>query len=78
MEAAHHGRPADPVADAEAARDELRDALAEADILLPSLGLDPVTYGGGFLPPLVDLGRCNPRVARKLAAALRAGLPHDR
>lgn len=65
--------PVDVVEEAETARDELRDALAEAGILLPSLGLDLVTFGSDHLPPLVELGRCSPRVARKLAAALRGG-----
>ncbi|MFC4493025.1 hypothetical protein ACFPA8_02605 [Streptomyces ovatisporus] len=71
MEASGRGNAVDVVEEAEAARDELRRALAEADILLPSLGLDPVTFGCDHLPPLVDLGRCSPSVARKLAAALR-------
>jgi len=71
MEAFERGTAPDVVEEAEAARDELRAALAGADILLPSLGLDPVTFGCDYLPPLVDLGRCSPGVARKLAAALR-------
>ncbi|WP_328539132.1 hypothetical protein [Streptomyces sp. NBC_00344] len=60
------------IRDAEAARDELRAALAAVDVLLPSLGLDPVSLASSYLPPLVDLGRCNPSVARQLAAALRS------
>ncbi|HWM37169.1 MAG TPA: hypothetical protein VNS49_08645 [Streptomyces sp.] len=67
----------DATEDAESARDELREALADAGILLPSLGLDTVTFGCDYLPPLVDLGRCNPGVARKLAEALR-GPAHER
>jgi hypothetical protein len=67
----------DPVEEAETARDELREALADAGILLPSLGLDLVTFGSDHLPPLVELGRCSPRVARRLAAALR-GAKHGR
>ncbi|WP_306522692.1 hypothetical protein [Streptomyces sp. ISL-12] len=40
-------------------------------MLLPSLGLDAVSLAGEYLPPLVDLGRCNPSTARKMAAVLR-------
>jgi hypothetical protein len=61
------------IKDAKAARDELGEALADAGILLPSLGLDPVSLASDHLSPLVDLGRCNPATARKLAAALRHG-----
>ncbi|QPP06590.1 hypothetical protein G4Z16_09475 [Streptomyces bathyalis] len=78
MARAEHGGAVDAIEDAEAARDELREALAEADVLLPSLGLDTVTFGCEYLPPLVDLGRCTPSVARKLAAALREGAAHER
>lgn len=65
----------DAIEDAEVACKELRDALTKADILLPSLAVDTVTFGCGYLPPLVDLGRCNPGIARKLAAALRRCTP---
>lgn len=78
MGTAEHGGAVDAIEDAEAARDELRAALDEAGILLPSLGLDTMTLAGEYLPPLVDLGRCNPGVARKLAAALRNGTAHER
>ncbi|MGD3106681.1 MULTISPECIES: hypothetical protein [unclassified Streptomyces] len=60
-------------ADAEAALDELADALKRNGIVLPSLGLDLVTYSGQQALPLVELGRCNPQTARKLAAAMREG-----
>jgi hypothetical protein len=59
------------IRDATAARDELGAALADVGVLLPSLGLDTVSLASDYLPPLVDLGRCNPGTARKLAAALR-------
>ncbi|MER7401089.1 hypothetical protein ABT373_01090 [Streptomyces sp. NPDC000070] len=59
------------IRDAKAARDELGAALAEVGVQLPSLGLDTVSLASDYLPPLVDLGRCNPGTARKLAAALR-------
>ncbi|WP_043265529.1 hypothetical protein [Streptomyces sp. CT34] len=56
--------------DAEAALGELADALKRNGIVLPSLGLDPVTYSGQRSLALVELGRCNPQTARKLAAVL--------
>jgi hypothetical protein len=59
------------IQDAKAARDELGAALAAVGVQLPSLGLDTVSLASDYLPPLVDLGRCNPGTARKLAAALR-------
>ncbi len=74
MGTAGHEQPLDGIEDAEAARDELQGALTEAGILLPSLGLDTVTFGCDHLPPLVDLGRCNPHTARKLASALKEAL----
>jgi hypothetical protein len=45
--------------------EELRDALAQHDITLPSLGVDILAAG------LVALGNCNTATARELAAALR-------
>lgn len=72
MEQIEHGAPADPVEDAEEARDELRDALADLGVNLPSLGIDVVSLGSHFLPPLVELGCCRPSVARRLTAALRS------
>ncbi|MEU2108076.1 hypothetical protein [Streptomyces sp. NPDC019507] len=44
---------------------QLRAALAEHGITLPSLGSDHRT------PPLVTLGNCNTATARALTAALR-------
>lgn len=61
----------DAIEDAEVACEELRDALRQAGILLPSPALDTVTFGCDHLPPLVDLGRCTPRVARTPATVLR-------
>ncbi|MFB6438269.1 hypothetical protein ACFCVY_16050 [Streptomyces sp. NPDC056411] len=63
------------VKDAEEARNALRAALREAGITLPSLSLDLVSLAGDFPRPLVDLGRCNPDVARRLAEALRTNAP---
>ncbi|MFJ2159734.1 hypothetical protein [Streptomyces sp. NPDC087856] len=45
--------------------EELRDALAQHDITLPSLGVDILAAG------LVALGNCNTATARELAATLR-------
>jgi hypothetical protein len=59
------------IRDTEAAKDELEKALSGAGVVLPSLGLDAVCLASDYLPPLVELGRCNPATARKLAAALR-------
>ncbi|MFI0258659.1 hypothetical protein ACH4OW_06430 [Streptomyces sp. NPDC017056] len=65
------------ITDAEAARDELRDALAGVGITLPSLGLDGPSLASDAPRPLVELGRCAPEVARRLATALRR-TPRDR
>ncbi|MFM9366675.1 hypothetical protein [Streptomyces sp. Da 82-17] len=61
------------VEDAEAARDALAGALAEAGVTLPSLRVDPLSYVSEPPVPLVELGRCNVPAARALAAALRKG-----
>ncbi|MER6130567.1 hypothetical protein [Streptomyces sp. NPDC001815] len=49
----------------------LRAALARAGVVLPSLGVDPVTAATGEPFALVELGRCNVRTAERLAIALR-------
>jgi hypothetical protein len=56
---------------ATATTEELRHALAGHGIRLPSLGVDVVTYAGGWANPLVALGNCPLDEARKLAAVLR-------
>ncbi|MGG2466003.1 hypothetical protein ACO0M4_40645 [Streptomyces sp. RGM 3693] len=61
------------VAEAEAALDELVAALKRNGIVLPSLGLDLVTYCGQARRPLIELGRCNPQTARELAAVIGDG-----
>ncbi|MFI8303181.1 hypothetical protein ACIF80_07000 [Streptomyces sp. NPDC085927] len=66
-------RRAAAIQDADEARNELSSALDGAGVLLPSLGLDTISLASGYLPPLVDLGRCNPGTARKLAEVLREG-----
>ncbi|GAA2429775.1 hypothetical protein [Streptomyces macrosporus] len=56
---------------AEEAADELRKALHGAGVTLPSLRVDLVSYAGETVdPPLVELGRCTPDVALRLAEAL--------
>ncbi|MFW6694745.1 hypothetical protein [Streptomyces sp. MAR4 CNX-425] len=59
--------------EAESALNELRDALREAGVTLPSLWLDLTAYAGPGKVQLIELGRCNIDTARALAAALRAG-----
>ncbi|MFF9782178.1 hypothetical protein [Streptomyces nigrescens] len=63
------------IREAEQARDELRAALKGVDITLPSLALDGVSLVGDFPRPLVDLGRCTPELARRLAEAVRKCVP---
>ncbi|MFD7605122.1 hypothetical protein ACFWAN_32355 [Streptomyces mirabilis] len=63
----------DWVAEAQEVLDKLAQALSGVGIVLPSLRLehDRVSDDG---PLLIDLGRCNLRVARELSEALeRAG-----
>ncbi|MGW1872890.1 hypothetical protein [Streptomyces sp. NPDC001975] len=53
--------------------EDLRTALAEHGITLPSLRVDLPSFAGTYTPPagLVTLGNCNTATARALAAALR-------
>jgi hypothetical protein len=55
--------------------ESLREALAEAGVVLPSLGVDPVTGAGGEPFALVVLGRCNVRTAERLVSVLRGERP---
>jgi multidrug efflux pump subunit AcrA (membrane-fusion protein) len=59
--------------EAESALRALREALADREITLPSLGMDRMP---GY--HLIELGRCNAETARRLAAALRGApvAPH--
>ncbi|MFF9117221.1 hypothetical protein ACF09Y_16720 [Streptomyces massasporeus] len=50
----------------------LRDALAGVGVVLPSLGVDPVTGASDEPYALVDLGRCNVRTAEHLTDVLRS------
>jgi hypothetical protein len=58
------------IEEAEEALRELRSALEKAGVVLPSLGLDPVSLVREVPSPLVDLGRCSVQTARRLAEAL--------
>ncbi|GAU68908.1 hypothetical protein SSP35_09_01520 [Streptomyces sp. NBRC 110611] len=60
----------EPRSAAQEACDELAAALAEAGIVLPSLGVDLVTYSSQRPSVLIELGRCNVATARRLVAAL--------
>ncbi|WP_078915186.1 MULTISPECIES: hypothetical protein [unclassified Streptomyces] len=68
MEARHSALCAE---EAEDAVKELRAELAKAGIVLPSLGVDPVSLAREVPCPLVELGRCSVETARRLAAVLR-------
>ncbi|MFE2229796.1 hypothetical protein [Streptomyces kronopolitis] len=57
--------------EAEAACGELADVLGRTGIVLPSLAVDPVTFGCEPPRVLVELGRCNVETARKLIAVLQ-------
>lgn len=68
MEARHSALSAE---EAEDVVKELRAELAKAGILLPSLGVDPVSLVREAPCPLVELGRCSVETARRLAVVLR-------
>lgn len=51
-----HGSMVEKTRATEAARDELREALAAVDVVLPSLGVDSVSLTSKYLAPLVELG----------------------
>ncbi|ELP67836.1 hypothetical protein ACKI1I_14885 [Streptomyces turgidiscabies] len=53
--------------------EELRAALGEHGITLPSLRVDLPSFAGSYPAPtgLLQLGGCNALTARKLAAVLR-------
>ncbi|TDC78654.1 hypothetical protein [Streptomyces hainanensis] len=57
--------------DAESAAEEVRAALAEVGVVLPSLRVDLASCTAEANRPLVDLGCCNLAMARKLASVLR-------
>ncbi|MEV7390904.1 hypothetical protein [Streptomyces sp. NPDC091215] len=53
--------------------EDLRAALADHGISLPSLRVDLPSFAGRYAPPagLVALGNCNTATARALATVLR-------
>ncbi|MGY5046926.1 hypothetical protein ACWDE0_14970 [Streptomyces sp. 900105755] len=53
----------------------LRSALRGAGVVLPSLCVDPVTGASDEPFALVELGRCNVRVAERLASVVRGERP---
>ncbi|MFB6553177.1 hypothetical protein [Streptomyces sp. NPDC056405] len=55
--------------------ESLRQALVGAGVVLPSLCVDPVTGASEEPFALVDLGRCNVRVAERLASVVRGERP---
>lgn len=59
------------LAEAEAAYEELAEALARCGVTLPSLRLDAASCAAPAPRPLLDLGRCNVDTAWQLAEALR-------
>jgi uncharacterized protein (DUF302 family) len=59
------------VEEAEETVKELRAALADAGITLPSLRIDPANLAREAPCPMVELGGCSVEVAARLAAALR-------
>lgn len=76
--------PQPPVPDRPSADDmllcvqELRHALSEHGITLPSLSVDLPSFAGTYRPPvgLIVLGNCNTATARKLAEVLRKAAGH--
>ncbi|MFI1437491.1 hypothetical protein [Streptomyces lydicus] len=60
----------EPHTEARAACDELAAALRQAGIVLPSLGVDPVSCARPSPRPLVELGRCNLETVRRLTAVV--------
>ncbi|MFD9814568.1 hypothetical protein [Streptomyces sp. NPDC059080] len=63
----HHPAP-DDVHDL---AEQLRTALKDNGITLPSLGIDLPSFAGSYGVPLVALGNCNAATAHKLTEVLR-------
>ncbi|WP_217146409.1 hypothetical protein [Streptomyces sp. AC627_RSS907] len=55
--------------------ESLRQALVGVGVVLPSLCVDPVTGASEEPFALVELGRCNVRVAERLASVVRGERP---
>lgn len=62
---------AESIEDGEATVRELREALARAGVVLPSLRLDLISWAYETPRPLVEFGRCTVGTARKLIAVLQ-------
>ncbi|MFB4194695.1 hypothetical protein [Streptomyces carpaticus] len=62
---------AERVRTAEQVVNEVREAMTAAGVILPSLRIDLASCSGDAKRPLIDLGRCNLDLARKLASVLR-------
>jgi hypothetical protein len=69
----HRSAASVDVEKAEEAVRELREALARAGIVLPSLRLDPLSIARDVPRPLIELGRCNVETARRISVALPRG-----
>lgn len=61
---------AECLAEAEEAVNKLRTALEQSGITLPSLRVELASYGREAPCPLVELGRCNIDMVRRLTAVL--------
>ncbi|MET7796103.1 hypothetical protein [Streptomyces decoyicus] len=61
----------DPHDEVHTSAEELRTALKDHGITLPSLGVDLPGFAGVYGVSLVALGNCNAATARRLAAVLR-------
>lgn len=59
------------VEEAEEIVKELRTALKNAGITLPTLRLDAASVAREVPRPLIELGRCNVETAARIVAALR-------
>ncbi|MEV6050197.1 ATP-binding protein [Streptomyces sp. NPDC052107] len=68
------GRPVNSTFDTTLCVEDLRDALSDHGITLPSLRVDLPSFAGRYQPQagLVALGNCNTATARKLVRALRS------
>jgi hypothetical protein len=59
------------VEEAEETVKELREALANAGIKLPTLRIDPASLARETPCPLIELGRCSVETAARLAVVIR-------
>ncbi len=69
---------AERIREAEQVRDALREKLREAEVVLPSLGVDAAGYCNEDSAPLIELGRCTVETAVKLSAALERTAGEER